>query len=361
MTTLSETQLREAEKIKWHRVPVDKKIMSELMKKSDWKGIEQLGKHLLLCLITGALAYYSWYHWHWVATVLLIILHGTFYNFLGPSAAIHELSHKTTFKTAALNDFALRLCSFIGQWNHVHYRSSHVKHHQLTLYEGLDLEIVLPLKLDRLAWFWGFTMNIPGFFRLLGMHLRWSFGKLSGDWENRIFPENNPALRRDFFNWSRFILISHGLLLAAFIYFQLWPLIFLVTFGPYIGSWLAILVGFPQHAGLQSSVPDFRLCCRTYTMHAFPAFLYWQMNYHIEHHMYPSVPQHNLKKLHEVLKPNLPPCHHGLLPTWKEILGILKKQKETPSYYYVQPLPESSVKDEIADADQVLREARSEA
>ena len=35
-------------------------------------------------------------------------------------------------------------------------------------------------------------------------------------------------------------------------------------------------------------------------------FIYWNMNYHVEHHMFPMVPYHALPKLHELIKDDLP-------------------------------------------------------
>ena len=36
-------------------------------------------------------------------------------------------------------------------------------------------------------------------------------------------------------------------------------------------------------------------------------FLYWNMNYHVEHHMFPMVPYHALPELHEEIKHDCPP------------------------------------------------------
>ena len=94
-----------------------------------------------------------------------------------------------------------------------------------------------------------------------------------------------------------------------------------------------------QHAGLQDDVPDFRLCCRTFTLNRFAQFLYWDMNYHIEHHMYAAVPCYNLGRLHQLIKHDLAPCPHGLAATWKEIGDIQKMQKADPEYQHVMPLP----------------------
>ena len=59
-------------------------------------------------------------------------------------------------------------------------------------------------------------------------------------------------------------------------------------------------------------------------------------------------------KLREILKHDLPPAPHGLWATWKEIVPILKKQKEDPSYVFIPKLPQGQgdrVNDEILERE----------
>ena len=97
----------------------------------------------------------------------------------------------------------------------------------------------------------------------------------------------------------------------------------------------------PQHIGMTPDVPDFRLSCRTYTCSWLSAFLYWNMQYHVEHHMFPAVPFYHLPKLRAAIADDLPSCTHGLFATWKEIIEILKKQKADPCYLHLPQLPQS--------------------
>ena len=60
------------------------------------------------------------------------------------------------------------------------------------------------------------------------------------------------------------------------------------------GGWLALSFGLTQHAGLAEDVLDHRLNSRTVYMNPIFRFLYWNMNYHVEHHMFPMVPYHAL-------------------------------------------------------------------
>ena len=82
-----------------------------------------------------------------------------------------------------------------------------------------------------------------------------------------------------------------------------------------------------QHIGLQDDVPDFRLCTRTVILNPFFRFLYWHMNYHIEHHMYAAVPCYRLGKLHATIKNDLPHCPRGLYEAWTEIADYPRATK----------------------------------
>jgi fatty acid desaturase len=86
-------------------------------------------------------------------------------------------------------------------------------------------------------------------------------------------------------------------------------------------------------------VTDYRLNTRTILVNPFLRFLYWHMNYHIEHHMYAAVPCYNLNKLHDLIADDLPHCPSGLVETWSIIIPILRQQRIDPDYEFVPQLP----------------------
>ena len=57
--------------------------------------------------------------------------------------------------------------------------------------------------------------------------------------------------------------------------------------------------------------PDFRMVCRTFTCGRFLGFLYWNMQYHIEHHTYPAVPFYNLPAIRKAEPPLSPAFRWG--------------------------------------------------
>jgi fatty acid desaturase len=92
---------------------------------------------------------------------------------------------------------------------------------------------------------------------------------------------------------------------------------FLLIGGPRIyGCWHFIMTGLLQHGGLAEDVLDHRLNSRTVYMNPVSRFIYMNMNYHVEHHMFPMVPYYNLPKLHELIKHDChAPTRASLMPT----------------------------------------------
>ena len=69
------------------------------------------------------------------------------------------------------------------------------------------------------------------------------------------------------------------------------------------------------------------------------SYLYWNMNYHIEHHMYAGVPFHNLPKFHDLLAHDLPPQFEGYLSAIKHVLSIREQQRTNPDYRFMPEFP----------------------
>lgn len=326
--------------------------MSELMKQDNWHGFLQVGLQLGLFIATGLGAYAAYLNinsanWAWAVPLLLLALfvHGTFGAFMGLGGPVHELCHKTPFKSKFWNEFFLKVYSFISWSDYVWFRPSHVKHHQVTVHKDYDGEVVLPQYIDYRNWrFWlslfAGDIRMP-YYIIKGMWAK-ANGKVDGDWAQYILPEDDKKLRRQYTNWARFQLIGHLVLAGIFIATGNWFLIIVFNFGTTYCVWLAFLCGFPQHFGLSPNTPDFRLCCRTYTCSWLPAFLYWNMQYHIEHHMYPGVPFYNLPKLRKALEHDLPPATNGLWATWKDMVTIQLRQNKEPGYTFVPTLPSIS-------------------
>jgi len=323
--------------IDWYRTPIPKDKFKTLHKKSNLKGAIQTLGYLGILAGTGLSALYSFWHFPWQVTAGLVFLHGMVTAFM--INGVHELGHGTVFETKKLNRFFCHLLAFLGWINHETFYTSHTRHHRYTLHPPDDLEVVLPIRLMIRHFFMVGFIDPGSAWRTLRTTFRIACGKFEGEWELTLYPPGNKAGRAVPIRWARILMFGHALIAAAAIASGQWIIVLLVTLAPFYGGWLFFLCNNTQHVGLQDFVPDFRLCCRTFTLSPLVRFLYWQMNYHTEHHMYAAVPCYNLGRLHECIRHDLPPCPKGLVGVWKQIAAIQSRQEQDPSYQYQPELP----------------------
>jgi len=225
---------------------------------------------------------------------------------------------------------------------------SHSYHHRFTLHRIADKEVVLP-KTPSLRFLYLlqlFTFNITGGFESRGLFpmMRGLFRVAAdrmeqpyNEWGTELYAEF-PEERLKAVHWARYLIAVH-LSFAVFAMLIGYPiLILIVSLHPFIGNWLRYFVGAPMHCGLRSDVSDFRKCVRTITLDPISEFLYWHMNWHLEHHMFAAVPCYNLKKLYEAVADDMPKPR-TLISSWKEMLEVVKQQEADPAYEFDTPVP----------------------
>ena len=328
---------RSGDAIQWYRVKIDRGRLKGLTAKDDAKGLVQALSILLIIAATGAVVVLAFAYLPWWTLIPLLFLHGTVYAFLNPG--VHELSHKTVFKTRWLNEVFVRIYSFLSWRNFQYFRASHQRHHLYTLHPPDDLEIELPMPY---TWWDILSRTIVdpyGLVTIVGHHIRVASGRVKGQWEHILY-DNDSDTHKRVVRWAWIMLIGHLANCALFFALGLWIIPILTTFGIFYGGMLRFFCNAAQHAGLADKVDDFRLNSRTFEAHPIVQYLYWQMNYHIEHHMYAAVPFHQLPILHREIRHSLPPVAQSLREVWKQIFEINHRQKKDPDYVYYAPLPE---------------------
>jgi fatty acid desaturase len=340
------SEIRKELRIKWYRCPIDPTVLRELSKPSDLQGFKMALGHLGLWLLTGLLSFYFAIEQLWLGFLLMIFLHGTVGTFF--SAPHHELCHGTVFKTKRLNEIFLRIFSTLGLQNFHIYKMSHSYHHRFTLHRIADKEVVLPKapSLKFLYLLQLFTFNITGGFESRGLFptMRGLFRVAAdrmeqpyNEWGTELYAEF-PEERLKAVHWARYLIAVH-LSFAVFAVLIGYPiLILIVSLHPFIGNWLRYFVGAPMHCGLRSDVSDFRKCVRTITLDPISEFLYWHMNWHLEHHMFAAVPCYNLKKLYEAVAEDMPKPR-TLIGSWQEMLEVVKQQEADPAFEFDTPVP----------------------
>lgn len=329
-------------RIPWYRCRVSREQLAALNQRSDLQGFLQTGGFLGILAVTGYAAYFAIGRlaWPWIA--LLFFVHGMCWQFL--VNGFHELIHDSVFKSKRLNKVFLYIFAFLSWWNPHQFWASHTEHHKYTLHPPRDLEVVLPIKFSIRGFLQSAFVDPMGFWFALSNTVKTACGKVDGPWNNALFPESKPKERRQLFRWARILLAGHGVIIAVSIAMRWWWLPLEITLAPFYGGWLFYLCNNSQHVGLQDNAPDFRLCCRTIILNPFLSFLYWRMNYHTEHHMYAAVPCYNLKKMHALIRADMPACPRGLVETWRRIGAIIERQKSDPAYQYIPELPSPDVR-----------------
>ena len=362
--------VRRRMRVKWYRSPIDKDVLRKLMQRSDLQGWFQSLGHLALWAGTGFLTYYLFTQQLWVAFALALFVHGTFASFF--SSGCHELDHGTVFKTRWLNRFFLVIYSRLAWFNYHDYALSHTYHHRYTLHMDGDREVELPKtpSLRALYLLQLFTVNIFGGFMAGGiipiivntvkMALRKFPRKdaVSDPEATRAMPEEwmaslyeaHPEELNKSVRWARITLLFHALVIVAAIVSQLWLLPVLISFSVVIANFWNYLIGVSQHCGLRDNISDFRKCTRSIKLDPLSEFLYWRMNWHMEHHMYAGVPCYNLSKLYAAVADDLPEPR-SLLGAWREMRSTWKRQQIEPDYQYDTPLPSPTRTAEVDDRE----------
>ena len=314
----------------WYHSDVPRPTMKELMRRSDQPAIRDTLIWLALHVASAAGGIYFWGSW---ACAPFFFVYGVLYGSACDSRW-HECGHGTAFKTAWMNDVVYEIASFQVMRNPVVWRWSHARHHTDTIIVGRDAEIAVmrpPAVLKLALAFIGF----PDAFFSLRTLVRNAFGQLSAEEKDFIPASEQP---KAVFAARVHVAIYAAALLAALAMRSLLPLM-LVGLPRLYGAWHMIMTGLLQHGGLADNVLDHRLNARTVYMNPLSRFIYWNMNYHVEHHMFPMVPYHALPRLHALIKHDLPPANLSILDAYREMIPAVLKQMRDPDFYLRRELP----------------------
>jgi fatty acid desaturase len=314
----------------WYHTPVPRARMKELMRRDDGPATRDTILWLGGLVVTGALGAYFWGSW---ACVPFFFVYGVLYGSAGDSRW-HECGHGTAFRTAWKNDAVYQIACFFMIRNPVIWRWSHARHHTDTIIVGRDPEIITP----RPPKVGALLLNLFGLIEapqgLIAM-IRYASGSLTADEKDFVPEAEQPKVAESARIW---VAIYLAVIVACFITRSILPAM-LIGLPRFYGAWHMVLTGITQHIGLAEDVLDHRLNSRTVYMNPFSRFVYWNMNYHVEHHMFPLAPYHALPALHEAIKADCPRPYSGFLEAYSEILPVLARQLRDPTYFVRRVLP----------------------
>ncbi|MDP3262897.1 MAG: fatty acid desaturase family protein [Tabrizicola sp.] len=314
----------------WYHSDVPRKVMKDLMARRDGPAIRDTVIWLALLILSATGGILTWGTWWAVA---FFAVYGVLYGSACDSRW-HECGHGTAFRTKWMNTWVYTLASFMVMRNPVSWRWSHARHHTDTIIVGRDPEIghFRPPQLRLAALHFIGIPDIWLHFRIL---LRNALGIITPDEADYIPASERPKA----ILWARIFVSVHLAAVAwALATSSLLPV--MLIGGPRVyGTWHMVMTGLLQHGGLAEDVLDHRLNSRTVLMNPVSRWLYWNMNYHVEHHMFPMVPYHALPRLHATIKHDLPPPNPSILQAYAEMTRALWRQRSDPTHTIIPALP----------------------
>ena len=234
-------------------------------------------------------------------------------------------------------------------------RWGHAQHHTHTYFPDNDPEVVTPR-----------PANIPkiiGQFFGIGIIkplpiIRHTFGDITEE-ARAIVPETEWGKMI----WSsRLWLLCYAAIIASCFYFgSILPLVF-TLFARFYSAFIPTMLNDTQHLALEENVYDHRLCSRDVYYGPVMSFLYWNMQYHIEHHMYPGIPFHSLRKTHLLVKDQLPKPYKNIWQAYREIIPALRRQQKELDYHIIPECPaEYPAMPEGVSSYETIAEGKNEA
>jgi fatty acid desaturase len=270
--------------------------------RSNLRGAMRCAAHLACMTATGTAVWLALPFWYLLVPAMF--MHGI--TIVTMFAPMHECVHRTAFASPAANDAVGWVAGVLGFYNSTYYRYFHAWHHRYTQDPARDPELMFPKASDRLAYF----KEVTGF----------TF------WDRRAidYPALALGLAADlpFVPASARRGVALSMSLQLLIYAAATVSIAMGFMGALYFWFLPALLAQPllravlvtEHTGCSRDGNGFSNT-RT-TLASFPIrLLMWNMPYHAEHHLFPSVPFHRLPALHLKLRDRLLHVAPGYIAT----------------------------------------------
>lgn len=207
---------------------------------------------------------------------------------------LHECAHGTAFRTRWLNDVVGRICGYIVNRPFLYFRYRHTAHHTFTQHPRLDPDMVkMPASVSQYVR----DMFGRGFWKMAAAyHWRCFTGRFAAD-ELSFTPSGELSrVKLEF----RVVVAGYVVLLVGTYLFDPWAPLVLIVGPRFFGEILLRFLRMAEHTGTDES-PDLLRNTRTTLVNPVLHYFYWEMPYHAEHHLAPSVPFHALARLHEAV------------------------------------------------------------
>lgn len=317
----------------WYQTPIDSGTRARLHARTNGRAAFDAMLWVALLAGTALLAWSVRDSW-WAIPAFAI--YGALYGGSADSRW-HEYGHSTAFRSEWANSLLYYPASFMLMREPTVWRWSHVRHHSDTIVVGRDPEIVFPRPFAIGTWIGNMLglFAVPQMLRRIARH---ASGTLDADVASYVPVDKHHNVVREA---RLYLAILAAVILWCVVATSIFPLLF-IGLPSFYGFWLVLFFGTTQHVGLREDVLDHRLNSRTVYMNPIFRFLYLNMNYHVEHHMYPTVPYRNMAALHAEIRSDLPEPTPSTVAAYREIFRAVRAQQTDPAFELDRVMPEGS-------------------
>jgi len=282
-----------------------------LYARSDLHGAWRTGAHVALLAVTGALIHAARGHW-WLPAALLA--HGLVLVAL--FAAMHEAVHYSAFRSRRVNEAVAWLAGFGILFNATYYRQFHFAHHRYAQDPSRDPELLTAPPPRSPAAYWWRATAIP-YWQARALNL-WRLARGRFEGLDFVPATAHPEIVRSVRAMLGALLVLAAASLALGTSALLWYWLLPLALGlPFLRLYL-----LSEHTGC--SEDDDGLSNTRTTLSLWPVrFLMWNLPYHAEHHLYPSIPFHQLPAAHRFLRAHLRMLASGYVRVQRGLYGGL--------------------------------------
>ncbi len=286
-------------------VPIPAHELRALLRRADGPGLRRLAVHL--GLIGGAAVGVLTARgtpWLWPAMTLL----GLFEILL--FAPHHEATHATPFRSTWPTRFVGLVAGFVLVLPPRAFRAFHIAHHRHAQDPERDPELAGAKPLTPTRYAWRLT-GIPVWIANARELIQTATGRADRRW---ISPASRPSIVRE----ARYYLGAYALTTVGAVLFRT-ALPLMLWVGPVLlGQPVLRYLLLAEHTGCPRIADPWRNT-RTTLASAPLRYLFWNMNFHAEHHLVAGVPFHALPKLHALVGTRFATVDRGYPAAHREI------------------------------------------
>jgi fatty acid desaturase len=286
--------------------------LAALNTRSNAKGLLQLVGHLAITVISG----YIWATGSWWIALPALVIYG--FSFASMFAPMHEGAHRTAFANNRVNDVVSWLAGCLSFYNSTFYRRYHKWHHRYTQLPDKDPELSDP-KPSHLGQYLLELSGLPWWIGKVRGHLRVAFGRVQ---DYPFLPETSYA---EVIQSTRLQLLTYaGAIALSIALGHPWFVVLYWLLPLAVGQPVLRAILLSEHTGCTNDSNPLTNTRTTLTL--FPMrFLMWNMPFHAEHHLYPSIPFHALPTAHQQLTQHMAHVEPGYIHVNRGIVAAFKR------------------------------------